>query len=122
MSVLCPYCGNKAKFITSKELYGKDYGSNVYICRPCNAYVGTHGRGKTPLGTLANRNLREMRKRTHAAFDPLWKTNRMSRSQAYKWMQDVMGLPAEKAHIGMFDEKQCLELLKHVREISEVQF
>ncbi len=46
----------------------------------------------------------------------------MSRPQAYKWMQEVMNLPSEKAHIGMFDEKQCLELLKHLREISEVHF
>lgn len=71
---------------------------------------------------MANHNLREMRKRTHAAFDPLWKSRRMTRSQAYKWMADVMNLPDEKAHIGMFDEKQCFELLKHIREISLVHF
>lgn len=63
-----------------------------------------------------------MRKRTHAAFDPLWKTRKMSRSQAYKWMAEVMNIPPEKAHIGMFNEKQCFELLKHLREKSDVHF
>ncbi|TYS14325.1 hypothetical protein FZC78_19300 [Rossellomorea vietnamensis] len=120
--VACPYCGNNAKFITSKEFYGKDYGTNLYSCRPCDAYVGTHGRSKTPLGTLANRSLREMRKRTHASFDPLWKSRRMSRSEAYQWISEVMQLPPEKAHIGMFNEKQCFELLKHIRNLSLVHF
>jgi phage nucleotide-binding protein len=114
--MICPYCGREPVFLTSKQFYGRDYGTNVYLCRPCNAYVGTHGRGKTPLGTLANKNLRDMRMRTHAAFDPLWKSKKMSRSKAYKWMAEVMELPGDKAHIGMFDENQCLELLRHLRE------
>lgn len=113
--MFCPYCGREPVFLSSKEFYGRDYGTNVYLCRPCNAYVGTHGKGKTPLGTLANKSLREMRKRAHAAFDPLWKSKKMSRSKAYKWMAEIMNLPAEKAHIGMFDEVQCLELLSHLK-------
>ncbi|WEG13976.1 zinc-finger-containing protein [Pullulanibacillus sp. KACC 23026] len=108
--------------MSSEEFYGKDYGANLYVCRPCNAYVGTHGKGKTPLGTMANYNLRQMRKRTHAAFDPIWKYKRMSRSKAYQWMSEVMNLPPDKAHIGMFDEEQCFELLKHIRAISLVHF
>ncbi|EEL89150.1 hypothetical protein bcere0029_10190 [Bacillus cereus AH1272] len=46
----------------------------------------------------------------------------MSRSQAYKWMAEVMSLPSKKAHIGMFNERQCFKLLKHIREISLVHF
>ncbi|MBN8200511.1 zinc-finger-containing protein [Bacillus sp. NTK034] len=104
----CPYCGNEAKFLTTKEFYGKDYGTNVYSCKPCNAYVGTHGRSKTPLGTMANPKLRSLRKCAHSLFDPLWKSKKkqMSRTSAYVWMQKAMNLPAEKAHIGMFNEEQ----------------
>lgn len=120
--MLCPYCGKEPNFMSSKEFYGKDYGSNIYVCLPCDAYVGTHGKTKTPLGTLANKNLRIMRKRAHKSFDPLWKSKRMNRSQAYKWMAEVMNLPSKKAHIGMFNERQCFKLLKHIREISLVHF
>lgn len=85
------------------------------MCRPCDARVGTHRRSKTPLGTLANAELRDMRTRCHKVFDRLWKSKEMSRSNAYKWMQKVMGLSPEKAHIGMFNEQQCLELLHHLK-------
>ncbi len=67
--IVCPYCGREARLITSKDFYGRDYGTNVYACHPCAAYVGTHKNSIAPLGTLAKKGLREMRKRTHAAFD-----------------------------------------------------
>ena len=110
----CPYCKSEAEFITSKEFYGRDYGTNLYLCRPCNAYVGTHGNSKKALGTMANVTLRALRKACHQQFDRLWrgKCKRMSRSKAYVWLQQNMDLTSEKAHIGMFDELQCQQLLK----------
>lgn len=110
----CPYCGKEAAFISSKQFYGRGYGTNLYVCRPCDARVGTHGKGKTPLGTMANVNLRALRKACHRHFDQLWKSKSMSRSKAYVWLAEVMNLPKEKAHIAMFDEEQCLSLLKHL--------
>lgn len=113
----CPYCGNEAKFMSSKEFYGKDFGSNLYVCRPCDAYVGTHGKGKTPLGTMANQRLRELRKTAHSIFDPMWRGKyKMSRSKAYAWMAEVMDLPGEKAHIGMFNDDQCKALIEKAKE------
>lgn len=92
-----------------------DYGTNLYVCRPCDARVGTHRRSKKPLRTLANAELREMRTRCHAVFDRLWKSKEMTRGQAYKWIQKVMNLSSDDAHIGMFDMKQCQELLHHLK-------
>jgi len=43
----------------------------------------------------------------HAAFDPLWKSGRMSRNEAYRRLAIAMGLHQDKCHIGMFDEQQC---------------
>lgn len=57
-----------------------------------------------------------MRKTAHNTFDPLWRGRKMSRTKAYKWMQKVMSLPPEKAHIGLFNEEQCWKLIKCVRE------
>ena len=114
----CPYCDQPALFLSSKEYYGKDYGSNLYLCRPCDAYVGTHGKGKTPLGTMANAQVRQWRKSAHSIFDPMWKGRKkfMSRSRAYLWMQEVMNLPPDQAHIGMFDEEQCKLLIERVKK------
>ncbi|QHW35776.1 hypothetical protein GZH47_33320 (plasmid) [Paenibacillus rhizovicinus] len=108
----CPYCGSPAVFMTHKEFYGRDYGGNVYVCRPCDAYVGTHGRSKAPLGTMANAELRRYRNQAHAAFDPIWKSKSMHRTAAYRWMQKVMDLTPQEAHIGMFDVPKCIKLVE----------
>ncbi len=98
--------------MSSKEFYGTDYGTNLYVCLPCDARVGTHRNSKTPLGTLANAALRDLRMQCHKIFDRKWKCGKMSRKKAYKWLQKAMGLSEEKAHIGMFNENQCKKLLQ----------
>ena len=35
----------------------------------------------------------------------------MSRSSAYRWMQKVMGMSPEEAHIGRFNREQCRTLV-----------
>lgn len=114
--VTCPYCEKEAVFTTSEEFYGRDYGTNLYVCRPCDARIGTHGRSDKPLGTLATLELRELRKQAHAVFDPLWKKNGkeklgMRRTEAYQWLQQVMNLSKKEAHIGKFNEAQCRKLI-----------
>lgn len=109
--VTCPYCNIPAKFITSKDFYGKDYGTNLYVCRECLARVGTHGRGKTPKGTLANDELRALRIKCHSLIDPFWKQGKYSRTTVYKRMAKAMGLSSKDAHIGMFNKDQCLKLI-----------
>ncbi|MBN6206237.1 hypothetical protein JYK21_07220 [Ralstonia pickettii] len=113
-NVICPYCKKEAEFVTSNQFYGKDYGTNLYVCHPCDARVGTHGKGKQPLGTMANKQLRALRMACHEAFDPMWK--RGKRREAYSWLQEVMGLSKKDAHIGKFDEKQCFKLLRILQE------
>ena len=80
----------------------------------CDAFVGVDKRdGKTPLGTMANKELRELRKKCHNDyFDPLWNTGKMKRSEAYKFLQVLMKLPKEQAHIAMFDINQCKTLIE----------
>ena len=82
MSVICPYCRKPAKFMESSALiyHGRNYGP-VYACMPCGAWVGCHPNTTRPLGRLANAELREMKMKTHAAFDPIW-TARFERKHA----------------------------------------
>lgn len=103
----CPYCRRVAEFKTSLEHYGEDYGNNVYVCKPCDAYVGTYGRSRKPYGTLANGELRIERKNTHSVFDLMWQQGHMTRSEAYHWLSLKTGLPPQKTHIGMFNLREC---------------
>ena len=114
--VFCPYCGKRAEFVDSAEVYhGRSYGM-IYLCRPCDAYVGCHGNGKgdSPKGRLANAELRHWKIAAHNAFDPLWKFGpfRGLRNSAYAWLAEQMGLPKEKTHIGMFDVAECQQVIQ----------
>lgn len=108
-TVICDYCGKPAELVDSREVYGRSYGHNVYLCRSCNAYVGCHRGTNTPMGRLANPELRRWKIMAHNSFDPLWKHGRFRgfRNVAYDWLAAQIGLPIEKTHIGMFDVEQC---------------
>ena len=119
----CPYCNAKADLVTGEVIYPHRpdlFKKFFYNCAPCGAYVGCHptGDGKSPLGRLANAELRRAKSDAHAAFDPLWREGSMSRHQAYKWLAQQMGIDKSEAHIGMFDVAQC----KRVVQISAKAF
>ena len=115
----CPYCNAEAKLVTGVDIYPHrpDLAClNFWLCTPCDAYVGCHKGSTRPLGRLANATLRHARSRAHAAFDVLWKTKKMRRSEAYLWLANQLGLPFERTHIGEFDEPMCTR----VEEVCKV--
>lgn len=118
--VNCPHCRQKADFMTSKEYYGKDYQRNVYVCHSCNASIGTHGRSNRPLGTLANKELRQLRKRCHQALDVLWEgskeTQMMTRKDAYVWLRKTLNVTKKEAHIGKLDKRQCRIVIREIKK------
>jgi len=112
--MLCTYCLNQAEWVENKEIYGKNYGKSfmVWLCKPCDAYVGCHNNTKTPLGTLANRKTRDWRKKAHAIFDPIWKNKHIKRDRAYGFLRRRLG---HEIHIGESDVNTCkiiIELCK----------
>jgi len=110
----CRYCGSPVHFRDSSIIYKKSYGQ-VYICSKypaCDAYVGVHRGSDTPLGILANAELREARNEAHRAFDPLWKEKGMSRKEAYRLLQERLNLREEEAHIAEMDIDMCLQVVK----------
>jgi len=123
--VMCPYCHEAAKLENSKKIYGHDYG-NIWECVTCEAYVGCHngGHGTTPLGTLANYELRTWRRRLHGVFDPMWKravrfrgiTTVKARTIQYEWLSIKMKIPSDDCHIAMFNIRQCKEAIEYCRK------
>ncbi|MCW3466528.1 DUF3268 family zinc-finger domain-containing protein [Chitinophaga nivalis] len=104
---ICPYCGGEPIFTDSCEIYGKSYGM-ISLCRPCDAYCGVHKGTNKPLGRLADKKLREMKKLAHAAFDPIWQEKILNRKEAYKWLSAKLNISEQRCHIGMFDIETCL--------------
>lgn len=108
---VCPYCDQDSAFVSSVEIYGKDYGM-AYWCKPCDAYVGCHKGTDNALGRLANKELRGWKIVTHEYFDKLWKGGQMKRAEAYQWLSESLGLPAEYTHIGMFSVRTCKKVIE----------
>lgn len=126
---LCPYCGAPTQLRDSRIVYGWNgqiagdppYGNMLMCCNypKCDTYVGTHKHGKWmnyPLGRLADSDLRSAKKLAHSQFDMLWKTRVMSRSESYKWLQDVMQKEEGDAHIGEMDFDECLKVYNLAKE------
>lgn len=112
VEVICPYCGKPAELVDDEVIYGRSYGHKAYWCKPCDAYVGCHKGTETPMGRLANRELRKWKMRAHAAFDMIWKCRYMRRYNAYAWLAEELNIPAEQCHIGMFDVDMCKKVIE----------
>jgi len=130
---ICQYCGRDAFLEDSIEAYGRELGFQIFLCRPCEAWVGVHKGTNKPLGTLANKELRDWRKKAHAAFDPLWQKKLeirrrqrgadykkvYARGSGYKWLREQMGVPKSNCHIGMFTIEQCQQVIEICRTWRE---
>lgn len=112
----CPYCGGSVTLVENSVIYrGRTYGDwpYAYLCKPCDAFVGLHPDTDIPLGTLADKPLREARKKSKAHFHEWMGMGRMTRSEAYAWLAEKMNIPTEVCHFGWFDERQCEEANDH---------
>lgn len=106
----CPHCGRVSRLTNGAEVYPHRpdlHKKKFYLCSPCNAFVGCHPGTTKALGSPANAPLRSARQFAHSAFDPIWRDGSKSRTRAYKWLANELGIPAAKCHIGMFDEATC---------------
>jgi hypothetical protein len=110
VNVACPYCEQSAVLVTGAVIYPRlpELADKAfYRCAPCEAHVGCHPGTTTPLGGLANKELRMARIAAHQAFDGLWRVGRMKRGHAYQWLASQLGIDQAVCHIGQFDVAQC---------------
>jgi hypothetical protein len=94
----------------------------LYVCSRypvCDAYVRTLSDTKTPAGTLANGDLRALRREAHRHFDRLHKTGVMSRKEAYEWLAAMLRAPLSQTHIGYLGEYYCRRVIEESRRIME---
>ena len=104
----CHYCNCETLLIDSKDYYksGVSYGY-MYICPQCGACVGCYRYTKRSFGSVANKELRELRHRGHHYFDQIWRRRIIHRPGAYKMLSVEMGTDIDHTHFGMFDDEQC---------------
>ena len=119
--IICPYCGAVAVLRKGSFVYGeKSKEEYLYVCSrypDCDSYVGVHAGTKYPKGTLADSQLRNKRIKTHKVFDLLWKSQLMTKKEAYRWIEYVMGLPKDEGHIAYFADYRCDELINICKNV-----
>jgi ssDNA-binding Zn-finger/Zn-ribbon topoisomerase 1 len=120
--LLCPECGAPMVLrTTTKHYYGNGQPRKFYGCTrypECGGAHGAHPNGE-PIGIPADAETKRARMAAHDAFDRLWKGElggTMTRKQAYRELQRVMGMTEEQAHIGRMDKQQCARLVELLGE------
>ncbi len=113
--MICQYCGNEARWCENKEVYGNNLGKSYmcYYCKDCEAYVGCHNNTKVPLGTLANKELRQWRIKTHRTIDGYWKSRICTRRKVYELLKLIF---QKEVHVGSSDIEMCKEIIKATNE------
>lgn len=119
----CPYCGSKTEFRSADGIYrDNSRGEMLYVCKrypACDAYVRVYPGTMEPMGTIANKQLRRMRKEAHHYFDQLHARKIMSRKEAYLWLSDMLGLPINQTHIGLMGEYNCQRVITESQKMLE---
>ena len=115
VNIKCPYCGSPAFLRPASVVHERTTpGEEVYVCArypACDAYVSAHRESRLPMGTLANKSLRNKRRQAHIAMARLWEQGLMPRKEAYRGLQIQLGLPESEAHIGRFSEYRCEQVI-----------
>jgi hypothetical protein len=120
-SIYCE-CGLEAELVGGDKVYPGRYDLAerlFYRCKPCEAWVSCHETTMLPMGSLAGRELRELRRQAHALFDPLWQrkirrdgcSTRTARGAGYAWLSRETGIPKAKCHIGMMNADECRKVI-----------
>lgn len=110
--IYCIGCGRdiSARLTNGAERYPhrKDLADlPFWRCDDCGNYVGCHHKSKSPtepLGCIATPEIVEARKKIHAVLDPLWKSGRIKRGQAYSYVTKRLGYTYHNGEIRTLEE------------------
>jgi len=118
---MCPSCHNPARLVNGRQLYPSVPAlarNKYYCCYACDTRVGCHPGTTEPLGTMAHPALRELRRQTHSLVDALWGIDGVVRSDAYFWLDHILGLGRNEAHISQMNERQCRQIIIYIRRYN----
>lgn len=121
----CPYCGSPVVFRSADGIYRENKRQTMlYVCSrypECDAYVRVHNGTKIPVGSLADHNLRSLRREAHRYFNCLYESGLMDKRDAYQWLADIISAPMSEAHIGHLGEYYCRQVIQESKKLLEAR-
>lgn len=117
----CPYCGSSVVYRSADGIY-HDNSKNtmLYVCShypECDSYVRVHQGTNIPVGSMANHELRTLRRTAHYYFDQLYRSGYMTKQDAYQWLSDLISAPISQAHIGYLGDYYCKQVIEQSRRL-----
>lgn len=112
-NVICPYCNAKAVLRPANTVYGiseRSTGRHLYVCTnwpKCDAYVSAHRGNRSPMGRLANGDLRHKRILAHRAMEEYRRLTRMDKWALYIWLQGKLNMSEHQIHVANFSDDMC---------------
>lgn len=112
MIIYCTGCETEvdARLTDGKERYPHRpdlYQLPFWKCDACGGYVGCHhktDKPTRPLGYIATPAILDARKKIHAVLDPLWKSGKIKRGQAYAHVSKRIGKTYHNGEIKSLEE------------------
>lgn len=116
MTIYCTGCEKdvEARLTDGKERYPHRpdlYDIPFWKCDTCGGYVGCHHKTDNPtkpLGVIATKEILEARKKIHALLDPMWKSKRIKRGQAYAFVSNRLGYNYHNGEIRTLEEARTI--------------
>lgn len=116
MNIYCTGCEKdvNARLTNGKERYPHRpdlYELPFWKCDTCGNYVGCHHKTNSPtnpLGVIATPEIIEARKKIHTLLDPLWKSKKIKRGQAYAYVSHRLGYSYHNGQIRTIDEARTI--------------
>ena len=118
---VCDVCLSENIVLTHRDASSKNHISGwplIWLCLTCEASVGTHPDSDKPLGLMATKYTRSLRREAHLHFDKIHKCGFMSRERAYRWAREILGIRAE-FHISILSNVQLEKLIVLSQEYLE---
>ena len=111
---VCHYC-------SSHVMLGKNHFGEIYICCGCRAYVGCHKGTTIPLGIVARKELRDLRRKGHDLLAALQKINEdmgvpKARQVVYQTLAVYMVTKPRETHMGWMNEEQAKKAIKFLED------
>ena len=116
----CPYCGSAVEFTSAAKVYRKEGYGFLYLCTgypACDSYVAA-GDDARPMGTLANRPLRDLRKRLHDLITQIGVDQKVPRQEVVSLIGKIRGVKVFR--INDLRDTEIMSILKDSAGFIEV--
>lgn len=117
--IKCPYCGRIPELVNDSVVYGgAGYGSKIWLCKPCDAYVKAKHNGD-PNGIMAKQALRKVRKSIMDALVQIKASDEFKYRDAISAAARALGQGRRWAGVSWLDDKDAMPVLQAIKSLGK---